>query len=425
MKQPIVQSLLLLSSQKIARVIRDDPTISNITIEFLKKPVLYSNVEDLKNDMKENDFFTKFQQFVEGEPIRIEKINTKTNNTISTTAKLLFEIGQILENDEMIDSSFSQLFENETDEIDEKNFLDKLKIYRHCNSKMNDKVIEFISTHFYDIFKNGELKENVMKSVSKEELDSIFSSEKLKIESEDWLFELVCSLGPEFYSLFDYIEIQYLSVEKVKQLIEIIDNEEITVHNLLWSSICRRLLIDPYINNEMKNPRVKCISVQCEQGIFKYLSETNKVSNVYSSKIVVVESSQIKNGQIEHLFDHSKDTYFRVCNNNNDGYIIFDFQQQKVNINKYYISVTTNTGTFNGRPKTWRIEGSNDEQKWEEIDSKENDTSLNGYGYSNTFNCKNINNQFYQFIRFKPIYDHNGSNLLMLSEIEFYGTIKK
>lgn len=412
-------------SQKISRIMRNDPTISNITLDFSKNPVLYSSIEDLKKDMKEDDFFTKFQKFVEGEPIHIEKSNTQMNNTISTTAKLLFEIGQILENDEMIDSSFSQLYENKTNEIDEKNFLDKLKIYRHCNSKMSDKVIEFISTHFCEIFQNDESKEKAKKSLSKEELERIFSSDKLKIESEDWLFELICSLGPEFYSLFDYIEIQYLSVEKVKQLIEIIDNEEINIHNLLWSSICRRLLIDPYINNEMKNPRVKNVDIQCEQGIFKYLSEINNVSNIYSSKIIGVKSSQINDGQIENLFDHSKSTYFRVRNDDGNGYIIFDFQQQKVNIDKYYVSVITDNGTTNGRPKTWRIEGSNDEQKWEEIDSKENDTSLNDYGKSNTFKCKNINNQFYQFIRFKPIKDHDGTNLLLLSEIEFYGSIKK
>ena len=163
--------------------------------------------------------------------------------------------------------------------------------------------MEFISTHCCEIFQNDESKEKAKKLLSKEELERIFSSDKLKIESEDWLFELICSLGPEFYSLFDYIEIQYLSVEKVKQLIEIIDNEEINIHNLLWSSICRRLLIDPYINNEMKNPRVKNVDIQCEQGIFKYLSEINNVSNIYSSKIIGVKSSQINHGEIENLFE--------------------------------------------------------------------------------------------------------------------------
>ena len=102
--------------------------------------------------------------------------------------------------------------------------------------------------------------------------------------------------------------------------------------------------------------------------------------------------------------------------------MIFDFQERKINISKYYLSVPSQKrGQSTGQPKTWRIEGSNDEQNWELIDSKENDTSLNAYSKSNTFPCQNINKQFYQFIRLKNIND----NYLLLSEIEFYGSIKK
>ena len=102
--------------------------------------------------------------------------------------------------------------------------------------------------------------------------------------------------------------------------------------------------------------------------------------------------------------------------------MIFDFQERKINISKYYLSVPSQKrGSTNGQPNKWRIEGSNDEQKWEEIDSKENETSLNSYSKSNTFQCQNINNQFYQFIRLKNI----NNIYLLLSEIEFYGSIKK
>ena len=102
--------------------------------------------------------------------------------------------------------------------------------------------------------------------------------------------------------------------------------------------------------------------------------------------------------------------------------MIFDFQERKINISKYYLSVPSQKrGACDGRPKTWRIEGSNDEQKWELIDSKENETSLNSYSKSNTFQCQNINNQFYQFIRLKNI----NNIYLLLSEIEFYESIKK
>lgn len=415
-------------SRKISRILRSDPTLTKFTIDIPKNLILYSSVSELQNDIKETDFLTKLQKLVEGEPILIEKQNEKANNIIGKNTRLLFEIGNLLENDEMIDSSFSKLFESNSKEISETNFLEKLKVYRHLgNNKMGSKVIEFIAAHFYEIFKESDQKIEKLKSFNRDESERIFSSEKLKIESEDWLFDIVCSLGSEFFFLFDYIEIQYLSVEKVKKLIEMIDSDQVTVHNLLWSSICRRLIIDPYKNNEMNNPRVESDSIKCEQGIFQYLSEINKNSNIYSSKVINFKSSSYDDGDsVDSLFDHSKDTYYRVRNDDGGGYMIFDFQQKKINISKYYLSVpSAKRRATSGQPSTWRIEGSNDEQNWCLIDSKENDSSLNAYSKSNTFTCKNINNQFYQFIRFKPIKSCDNTNFLLLSEIEFYGSIKK
>lgn len=70
--------------------------------------------------------------------------------------------------------------------------------------------------------------------MDKEDAENIFSSDKLPVESEDSLFEVITLLGPDYYFILDYVEMQYLSVKNVAKLIENIDNCDILFHTLLW-----------------------------------------------------------------------------------------------------------------------------------------------------------------------------------------------
>lgn len=147
--------------------------------------------------------------------------------------------------------------------------------------------------------------------------------------------------------------------------------------------------------------------------------------NVYSSKVIDVKSSRIYDGQIESLFDKSRDTHFRL-DNQSDGYIIFDFKNIKINFSKYYFSVpSSKNGASDGWPKRWRIEGSNDENTWKLIDFKENDSNLNDYGKSSTFTCQTTNNEYYRYIRIKDFTSQFNNHYFLLSEIEFYGNINR
>ena len=92
---------------------------------------------------------------------------------------------------------------------------------------------------------------------------------------------------------------------------------------------------------------------------------------------------------IKNIFDHSKDTILRVIDNTN-RYII--------------------------------IEGSNDSSDWTTINERNNDSSLTNYSASNTFDIKQ-NNNFYRYIRIKEIISQDNGHQLLLSEIEFFGSI--
>lgn len=129
----------------------------------------------------------------------------------------------------------------ENNEISKENIKEMIQINRQYNkSSEQEKVLNFLSRNFYHIseFINIEyLNEN--------ELEIIMSSPELKIESEDCLFDFISSFElPKYCFLFDYIDVEYLSNEKMQEMLDIINNYEITFHHQLWKSICRRLVMN-------------------------------------------------------------------------------------------------------------------------------------------------------------------------------------
>lgn len=288
-----------------------------------------------------------------------------------------------------------------------------------------ENMYDMISASFIDIF-NEETKIDFLselKKMDKNELDQIFGSKNLQIKSEDWLFEIITNLGKDFYFLYDYIEMQYLSVDNIRKLINNIDQYEIPLHKPLWSSICRRLIIDVSTIIKSSNPRQKSFPfIDCKDWIFNYLQK-EKNENVYTSKIIDVKISDKNGGDIKNLFDNSKTTFLKVTDQVN-SYIIIDFKDKKVNLTKYYFSVPVEKSNWKeDRPKSWLIEVSNDREEWITVDSRMNDYSLTGFGKFNTFTISNKSKDFYRYVRIKEIIGQNGNHRLLLSEVEFYGKI--
>ena len=284
---------------------------------------------------------------------------------------------------------------------------------------------DFFSSHFYLLYNQKAKEENKtyeiieeLKKLNKEDIEKIFSSTDLRVESEDSLFEVITLLGEDFYFLFDFLEVQYLSVENMKQLIENINNYEIPFHSKLWSSLCRRLCLNC---SSSSNPRQKT-PIQCNDGVLRYIyDKTNR--NVYLSNIIDVEVSGIDNGEIKNLFDKSRETSLTL-KNSEESYIIIDLKEKKINLTKYYLSVPNNNKYYsNDRPKTWNVSGSNDKKEWDTLDVKSNDSYLNSYGSNHTYECQRKNKNYYRYIRFNNITSQNNNHRMELSEIELYGSI--
>lgn len=106
-------------------------------------------------------------------------------------------------------------------------------------------------------FRSERVIDELLK-MDKEDAENIFSSDKLRVESEDSLFEVITLLGPDYYFLFDYVEMQYLSVKNVAKLIENIDNCDILFRTLLW-----------FVNLKV------IVQINCENGVFRYIRENS------------------------------------------------------------------------------------------------------------------------------------------------------
>lgn len=241
-------------SPKISRVLRNDPTIDKFKVEFKERPIIYKSVEEIRNKIEETNFVQKIRNLLEGEPIRVCNLNTMKRDDIEDTTKLLIELGIALDNEDLFINLFKNFSKLDEKEMTKDNIIFNIKMSRMLtNKEIYKELIEKVSCNFSNFFSQEESDIEKLKELRVTELEDILSSPKLKIESEDFLYEMIEKLGEEYSILIDEIEIEYLSVENVKKIIEKIDNSEISLHRKLWSSICRRLILDPSRKNDKLN----------------------------------------------------------------------------------------------------------------------------------------------------------------------------
>ena len=228
---------------------------------------------------------------------------------------------------------------------------------------------------------------------------------------------------------------QFISVFNINDL----DNET-------WKSICVRLSKTSEEDKnhsenrykESKNSKNNKVdksdeskSIQFEldsnnkfNGILKYLSDKTGGNIVDNGTISLTADSE--DCPVKNMIRFNSTEYYRH-HNQSMAKILFDFKNRSVKINKYSI----HTGTYNtnyGHLKSWVLEGSNDNEHWEEIDKRSNDSSLNGLRYSSSFEAQQKRNEFYRFIRLRQTgiaWCPQSSNQFEIMYIEFFGFLKE
>lgn len=176
---------------------------------------------------------------------------------------------------------------------------------------------------------------------------------------------------------------------------------------------------------------------QLEQRIQKNEHFTGLISKLGNSVQISSGGVQDPIRNVENLRTYDKKDFYNyynvktkhydehLCKNKEDGILLFEFENKKVDILSYFIR-TNSCGENWYHPKTWSIEGSNDKTNWNLIDHRSEDSNLRGAYKEHLFICQdgeygNPRNR-YKYIRYRQEDSwHNNKYNLYLTYFEFYG----
>lgn len=381
-----------LLSPKICKIHISDPTINEFTIKTHHKGN-FSYILDLAN-FKQNDIPNEDLPFV------IEVIDQLKNEFIGIT-----------DSDQSTILTFDNVFQLIKEHQQHPNFY----------SKRITTEIDFISSHLFEL---PSEQEDELISLDQITIEKILRNPLLKIESEDQLISLINRLYMKdisYSTLYEYVFFSFVSDEKINEFIENFDYNDLTKE--IWDTFSRRCAKGRKDENKSDRYKQKDVKLLYEEnhefeGIISYLK---KKSNGDIDKLLTITSTKLENQShpVKHAIDfEDKDHYFSTGFEN--GWICFDFKENKVNMTHYTIR------NYNGicNPKSWVIEGKNEEgsDKWEAIDERNNEEKMKGSGVTHTFPIQKSKEKAFRYIRMRSTgIDWDNSNYLAFNAIEFYG----
>ena len=142
--------------------------------------------------------------------------------------------------------------------------------------------------------------------------------------------------------------------------------------------------------------------------------------------MIQLTDAKIESGQnLNEIINNSTVEYhnqFCGVTKESDGWFEIDFRQIKINLTSYSLKSTCLSNySF---PKSWRIVGSNDRNKWTILSHRMNESSLKSRNMKHRFECDN-NHQYYQYIRFiqEDSWNDKYKYNIILKQIELFGSI--
>jgi hypothetical protein len=143
--------------------------------------------------------------------------------------------------------------------------------------------------------------------------------------------------------------------------------------------------------------------------------------NVHERGVVNITSSSNEFSNKCHQVADQGWNGFWYTNNVARSWIQFDFKESSVCLMDYRLK---SDGHDSHHLLQWEIEGSEDGNGWERIDTR-NTQDLNGNFITKTFKCTSPESRFYRYIRLVQTGKNlSGCNYLMRCNIEFFGRFR-
>lgn len=316
-------------------------------------------------------------------------------------------------------------------ELDEDNIFDSIKLHEKLHNfyiDLFEQDVEYISSNFFSLC---ETHSSELAELSPTTLERIISNEHLTLNNEDqlvtFLNQLYSHSGKINMNLYEYVIFSNVGLEAISSFVDLFDYNDF--NRQLWDSVSRRLKMPVIKTNEDLNVRYKNLNFSCKvfppqstdrfSGIIKYLR--NKAGDDIGSKISITASSTNGPEYNPNNVIIYEDNYKRFQSENiPNSWICFEFKENKVVPTHYQIMPCCSPNYSN--PKSWVIEGSNDDINWELLDERINCSDLN-YPYKpKIFHISNPNKNEFRFIRMRLTgptwYD---SNYFIFCSFELYG----
>lgn len=380
-------------SPTISQILTTDPLCDTFTID----------VED------EQNFFENIMNLINGE---IVEINTSNYYIMQLFASRLGN--QEMEEDL---SSMSLSGSHITFHNSIRRYISKSSIGINSENE-----IRYIASHF------SEYQRSELNKLSDDDLELILSQPNLKIEDETWLFNFLINRDQPSPNLFSHLYFEYLTENDIERFIDFLKEEEMT--GALWSAISKRLILHVEAPLDMNSRHVGKIEKNDEdfdnmtinfseefpfEGIISYFTDKYG-GNVSKTKTIPIFASGTLWNSPNVVADFDT-TDFWVSENSPDSWIAFDFNEHLINLTAYTIRCD-NTGSL----RSWVIEGSNDNDQWDEIDRHDDSDDLSGLYSTKTYHV--TTSLKFRYLRLRQTGpDINNENYLTLCCIEFFGSL--
>lgn len=319
--------------------------------------------------------------------------------------------------------------------------------------KYYEYFLSIIASHFFRIEKEKLLK------LPKIIVYSILSNPQLKVANEDMLVDFIDELFSrennceekstttsklnkvDFYEL---IEFTSLSENKFKEFLHKFDISELATP--LWSRLVecfftnldivkevksieeRQLIHETRYSSQTKETKIKYEGDKLN-GIIRSLGEGDAMRVINEGIIDIKSSSAINsiNWDTKNVFDFNDSKKGFHSRNEPNSWICYDFKENKVKLSHYSLQSHGHGGRSNNHLFTWCIEGSDDMNDWEMLDTRNAEESVARSNCTNTFQInKSKQNKYYRYIRLRQTGVNTcNNNSLVFSALEFFGKILK
>ena len=150
----------------------------------------------------------------------------------------------------------------------------------------------------------------------------------------------------------------------------------------------------------------------CDNGIINIIASSNQppvVSKPIRAKFLVD-------------YDDLSNSSMWSPDNETNANLIFDFKTRKVKLTDYtFHTPTDETGEY---PRSWRVECSNNLSNWQTVDTRFDESVMDGFDVCQCFKCQDQKDEFFRFIKITSTAAtwHNPSrHYFDIAAIEFFG----